>query len=195
MISSMTKRTYIFDFFGVICSEVAPFWLARYFSDSEAATLKDGLVGAADRGAISQKEMFRRLAALANIPQRQAEDEWFEYVNVDERMVEFVRQQRSQHQIALLTNSPAPFVRSIIDRAALAPLFDHIVVSSEHGVAKPDAEVFLLTLDLLGVPAQQAVMIDDNPRNVAGARALGMEAIHFESLAALSDALGELDDK
>jgi hypothetical protein len=43
----------IFDFFGVACSEVAPYWLAKYLPAAEAVTVKATIVGAADRGALS----------------------------------------------------------------------------------------------------------------------------------------------
>lgn len=56
--------------------------------------------------------------------------------------------------------------------------FGAIVVSGEHGVAKPDAEIFRIALRELGVAPELAVHVGDNPVNdVAGAKAVGIRAI------------------
>ncbi|MGN6610809.1 MAG: HAD family hydrolase [Angustibacter sp.] len=59
-------------------------------------------------------------------------------------------------------------------------LFDDIVVSGEEQVAKPDARIFRVLERRAGIPLAQCVFIDDSPRNVEAARALGMDAILFE---------------
>ena len=64
----MKYKCLVFDFFGVISSEVAPFWLAKYLSASQAAAVKATIVQAADRGTLSQDELFSSLAELAGVP-------------------------------------------------------------------------------------------------------------------------------
>jgi len=67
-------------------------------------------------------------------------------------------------------------------RAREAALFDRfrdIVVSGEEKLVKPDAAIYRLALDRFGLTAAEAVFIDDNVANVAGAAALGMTAILF----------------
>lgn len=67
-------------------------------------------------------------------------------------------------------------------RAAEAALFDRfrdIVVSGEEKLVKPDAAIYQLALDRFGLTAAEAVFIDDNATNVAGAAAVGMTAILF----------------
>lgn len=59
--------------------------------------------------------------------------------------------------------------------------FQHVVVSGEVGLAKPDAAIFSLALEYVARPADHVVFIDDNLPNVDAARALGMSAIHFTS--------------
>jgi 2-haloacid dehalogenase len=63
--------------------------------------------------------------------------------------------------------------------------FDGTVVSSAEGVAKPDAEIFRRLLSRFALTAQTTLMVDDSPRNVAAAAALGMRAVRFESPAQL----------
>ena len=48
-------------------------------------------------------------------------------------------------------------------------------------MVKPDPAIYRLLLDRFGLSAQDCVFIDDSPRNVEGARAVGMHAVHFIS--------------
>ena len=57
--------------------------------------------------------------------------------------------------------------------------FDGIIVSGREGLVKPDPRIFELFLERFGVPANEVLFIDDSARNIAAARALGMETIHF----------------
>jgi 2-haloacid dehalogenase len=59
--------------------------------------------------------------------------------------------------------------------------FEGIVVSSHEGVAKPDPEIFRRLLERFDLAAPRTVLIDDAPHNVGAARALGLQAIRFQS--------------
>ena len=57
---------------------------------------------------------------------------------------------------------------------------DHLVVSEEIGITKPDPAIFRSALDRLGVPADQAVMVGDSwPADIVGARRAGIRAVWF----------------
>lgn len=188
----MTYRCAVFDFFGVICSEVAPPWLAGYFPPAQVEEIRDTLFVAADRGDISQEDLFARLATLAGITPERFASEWNAQVRVDPDMVALVRGLRGRCRLGLLTNAPAPFVRGIIAAHDLEPLFDAVIVSAEVGMAKPEPMIFRAMLDRLGVAAPDAVMIDDNADNIAAAAALGMQTVLFRSFPQLVRALGVL---
>ena len=84
-------------------------------------------------------------------------------------------------------------------RAREAATFDRfrdIVVSGEEKLVKPDAAIYRLALDRFGLAAADAVFIDDNEANVAGAAAVGLHALHFTDEPTLRrqlTALGLLD--
>jgi len=80
-------------------------------------------------------------------------------------------------------------------RAKHAQLFDRfrdVVVSGDEKLMKPDAAIYRLALDRFGLAAHEAVFIDDNRDNVAGAAAVGMAAIHFSDADALRTELAAL---
>lgn len=57
-------------------------------------------------------------------------------------------------------------------------MFDAIVISGEVGLRKPEPEIYLHTLNLLNLPAQQCVFVDDIKVNVDAAAALGIVGVH-----------------
>lgn len=59
--------------------------------------------------------------------------------------------------------------------------FEHIVLSGEERVMKPDAEIFRRLLARSGRRAEECLFIDDVAANVAAARSLGFDAIQFRS--------------
>lgn len=79
-----------------------------------------------------------------------------------------------------ITNFSGEFWRPF--RAANAAFFDQfrdVVVSGDEGLMKPDPAIYHLALTRFGLRAEEAVFFDDNPANVAGAVALGIEARLF----------------
>ncbi|MFN3217874.1 MAG: HAD family hydrolase [Acidimicrobiales bacterium] len=59
-------------------------------------------------------------------------------------------------------------------------LVDHIVDCSDTDILKPDPRAFQRAVDIIGVPAQRMLFIDDQPLNVQGATAFGLDAIWFD---------------
>jgi putative hydrolase of the HAD superfamily len=76
--------------------------------------------------------------------------------------------------------TPGRVLRRLLADAGLLPCFDVLVFSDEAGVRKPAAAIFRQVLDRIGSPPGRAVHVGDDPvADVAGARAVGMRAIHF----------------
>ncbi|MBR2834294.1 MAG: HAD-IA family hydrolase [Coriobacteriales bacterium] len=184
-------NTFIFDFFGVICSEIAPFWLRRYFSDEEANAIKSNIVGKADTGAITCEEMYQQLGEIAHVSPSQVEAEWYDLAVIDAQVVNLVHVLKSTYRVVLLSNAPAPFLYRLLEANQLTSLFETITVSSEQHIAKPDPAIYMYLLQELGINAQDAIMIDDNPRNVAGAQNVGIQGIHYTDYKKLCEDLRE----
>lgn len=182
----------VFDFFGVICSEIAPFVLPKYMTKEQAVAYKATIVRDADTGSITQDEMFRRLSKIAHVPPEQLHDEFWSYVKIDPEMVALIEELRTRHRVALLTNALTPFFRQIAKKYDLERLFEIILVSSEEGLAKPDAAFYRLMVDKLGEKAGNCLFIDDNPENLEAARSVGMQALLFEGAGKLKRELAAL---
>ena len=77
-------------------------------------------------------------------------------------------------------------MRGYLDEVGVADAFDVIVVSGVEGVIKPDPQIYLRTLERLGVAPQEAAFIDDMRVNVDAAQSLGMHAFRFRGPRPLS---------
>jgi 2-haloacid dehalogenase len=84
-----------------------------------------------------------------------------------------------------LTNMEAETYPLRRERFEFLRWFDGTVVSAQEGTIKPDPEIFRRLLDRFGLVAERTVMVDDAERNIAAARALGMQTVHFRSPAQL----------
>jgi putative hydrolase of the HAD superfamily len=73
--------------------------------------------------------------------------------------------------------------------AEVLALFDHVIESSKAGVRKPDPRIYEMMCDVLGVPPQACIYLDDLGINLKPARAMGMTTIKVTSEQQLLDDL------
>lgn len=81
-------------------------------------------------------------------------------------------------RIGLLSNNTRDLRRELTS-LGVDSLFDACVISAEIGAMKPEEAAYWAVLNQLQVHPQRALLIDDSVENVAGAQAVGMEAVHF----------------
>lgn len=68
-------------------------------------------------------------------------------------------------------------IRPFLSQAGLADKLDGVVLSYEVGAVKPQPEIFAHALDLLDMPAGDALMVGDSWRDDAGAAAVGIRTL------------------
>lgn len=84
-----------------------------------------------------------------------------------------------------ITNFSAEKYERAKERFDFLHRFRDTVVSAHERLLKPDPRIYRALLDRNGLAAAEAVFIDDSPRNVAGAEAVGMAALLFTDPARL----------
>ncbi len=86
-------------------------------------------------------------------------------------------------RLAIVSNTgrtPGRVLRRLLAGAGLLDAFQVLSFSDERGVRKPDAAIFRRTLAEAGCEPAAAVHVGDDPvADVAGARAVGMRALHY----------------
>jgi putative hydrolase of the HAD superfamily len=95
-------------------------------------------------------------------------------------------------RLATLNNESRELNEHRIHRFGLCELFDVFFSSCWLGVRKPTRVIYEHVLGMTQANPASSVFVDDREQNLAPARALGMQTIHFTSAAALSRSLAEL---
>lgn len=185
----------LFDLGGVVCPwDPAPrlATLSRLSgldeSEVRARVWESGLTRDFDLGRYTSEEwrfaLNERLGL--DLDFEAFEEVMLSILTVDEETIALVDAIDPRIRVAMLTDNPPLFFDAIPRRfPALVGRFDPMLFSFQLGVLKPAPEAFSMALARLEVPADRVLFIDDTLANVEGARAIGMEAVHFTSAAAL----------
>lgn len=79
--------------------------------------------------------------------------------------------------IAVASSADRPVIEKVLDVAGIASLFAATVSSAEAGRGKPAPDVYVMAARRLGVPAEDAVAIEDAGNGMRSAAAAGMALI------------------
>jgi epoxide hydrolase-like predicted phosphatase len=139
---------------------------------------------AAALGLADTSDIWTSIGEMFSLPADQLqemEQDFWSCDRIDEDLVRYIRDLHPEFRTALLSNA-WPSVRDTLqNRWEIADIFDAITLSCEVGLAKPDPRIYQISLEALGLPAEQALFIDDFERNIEGARRVGMAAIRFQT--------------
>lgn len=84
-------------------------------------------------------------------------------------------------RLAILSNELDLFYGTgFRERLPLLGLFEVLVDATYTHILKPDPRAYQACLDELALPARHCVFVDDQLRNVAGAKRAGMQVVHFD---------------
>jgi FMN phosphatase YigB (HAD superfamily) len=98
---------------------------------------------------------------------------------LDTGLVEWIGRLRPTYQTAIISNAMDDLLEVITHRYPLVDAFDLVIGSAYERVMKPDPVIFQHALTRLGRTPGEALFIDDSPRNIAGAQAVGMAGVLY----------------
>jgi|BarGraIncu00222A_1022003.scaffolds.fasta_scaffold14794_2 putative hydrolase of the HAD superfamily len=157
-------------------------------SESEFFELYSNTRDHYDRGHADYRQHWQRFAEVAgvHIPpptvERMVAMESDMWTRLNPEMLELVREIKSNGlKTAILSNMPFDLLGELRRKFDWLDEFDVRIWSCELGVIKPEPEIYHACLAALGCDAARALFFDDRPRNVDGARRVGLEAHVFES--------------
>jgi putative hydrolase of the HAD superfamily len=105
---------------------------------------------------------------------------FFEALDPNEPMIELMRECKAGgHRMALLTNNVQewePLWRTMLP---VDEIFETVIDSGFVGYRKPERQIYEITLERLGLPAEACLFVDDMELNIEAARALGFNAVHY----------------
>jgi putative hydrolase of the HAD superfamily len=107
---------------------------------------------------------------------------YFDHLHPNQRVIDYMRGLKERgYRMAICTNNVREWEPLWRAKLPVDEIFTVVVDSGFVGLRKPEPEIYALTLERLGVPAETAVFVDDVELNCEAARAVGMHAVWFRS--------------
>jgi HAD superfamily hydrolase (TIGR01509 family) len=178
-------KAIIFDFFDVFRTDAYKSWLTAngipHEGDYFAASRR------MDMGELTPEQFLGELSRLQgrSVTLRELEAN----AKLDDEVITIAETLKENYSIALLSNAPSAFIRALFVEHDLERLFHEVVISSEAGMVKPNADIFEFTLQKLGVSPSEAIFIDDNEKHVRAAEGVGIKSLQFTSAKELKSQL------
>ncbi len=176
-------KAIIFDCFGVLLGNAYKTHLMEVErEDPERAKEIRAINHASDMGILSREETAEHISALFGMDTDEflAEQNQVEVPN--RQLLEYIAELKKDYKVALLSNISSRERLSIrFVNGELESHFDTVVASGDEGYVKPQPEIYQIAATRLGVNPNECVMIDDILKFCEGARAVGMQAIQFQT--------------
>jgi epoxide hydrolase-like predicted phosphatase len=191
--SNSSFRALIFDWGGVF---IAPRRIAPSTRQlEESLNIPEGTLSKllynndywtkAQLGKITDEEFWRLSLRQFDIVDSKGISKFKEKLFSGERvqlrlgMINLVKQLKRHYVLALLTNADDVFRPLLQTKFHVDQLFNHIIISAEVGIAKPDIEIFRQTCKIVNALPPECIFIDDSPANVQSAKSIGMYSIQY----------------
>ena len=110
---------------------------------------------------------------------RQDQDLLLAHARLFDDVIPFLRGLRDRGIKVAIVSNCAENTRPLLVKHGVDALADALVLSCEVRSAKPAPEIFRCALDRLGVAAEAAVFVDDQPGYCAGSVAAGIRAVQI----------------
>ncbi|MFF5714405.1 HAD family phosphatase [Streptomyces sp. 62] len=195
----------VLDFGGVLTTPLVPAALAfeeraglpegtllnALYLDEEMVRRTEDL----ERGAITQTQWNTAAAERVGVPADDLMGRIFADLRPEVALFTAAdAARRAGIKVGILSNSVGTDPWNLYAGHDLEHRFDAVVISEDHGLRKPEPEIFRLVLDRLGLPAEACVFVDDTERYLPPAAALGFATVHAKdprhTVAELEDLLG-----
>lgn len=80
-------------------------------------------------------------------------------------------------RVALASSSPMDNIMHVLEVCGLSDAFEHVTSGKQFLESKPNPEIYLHTLDLLGLPATSCCCVEDSVPGIAAGKAAGLTVI------------------
>jgi putative hydrolase of the HAD superfamily len=196
----MNYRGLILDFGGVVTTDV--------FAELSAFCVREGLdpgafvrvlrdepegreaFGGVEAGKIGQREFEVTIGRLLGVDDHGLLRRALGGLRPRPEMLDLIQRTRAADvRVGLLSNSWGEGEYDPYEGYDLDGIFDAVVISGDTGARKPEAAIYLIATDELGVPPRECVFADDTAANLPPAEELGMATVHFTSA---DEGIGEI---
>ncbi len=159
-------------------------------------TMSDPAMIAFNTGQIGIEEFHRRMCRSFRLTMDidVFKSLWCEIFYTMDGMEELVGRVLKKTAVGLLSDTDPIHWSFIRRRWPWISAIKNPTLSYEVGVMKPDAKIYLTAANNINTPPEHCLFIDDLRSNIEGARAVGMQAVRFESVSHLEQQLRNIID-
>ncbi|MFE2914563.1 HAD-IA family hydrolase [Kitasatospora indigofera] len=183
------RKGIVLDFGGVLTTALLPAALAfeqreglpagalltSLYLDPEGVRRTQEL----ERGTLTQTEWNEAAGRSLGVPHDNLMGRIFADLLPEHSVIEAAAAaRRAGIKVGVLSNSVGRSPWDLYHGYELEGLYDAVVVSEDHGLRKPEPEIFRLMLDMLDLPAEECVFVDDTESYLPPAAGLGFATVH-----------------
>lgn len=185
-------RAIVFDIGGVLLRTENPTFrqeLANKYdlqpSELERLVFDSKVASASTIGQTSEDAVWRNVAKkLALSPQtlEKLKIAFWAGDQLDQDLIQFLKACRPEYTTALLSNAWKGAGAQLAEKYGIkeGETVDHILISSELGVAKPDPQIYKILAETVNCQFNEILFVDDFIENILAAKDLGICAIHYQ---------------
>ena len=133
----------------------------------------------ADVGELTSLEVWETLGYQGDL--ETVEKEYLDMIELNDGFLEFIKAARERYKLAIISNDSSRWSKYLREKFDINKYFDVISISGDLKIQKPDERIFKLTMEKMGVSAEECLYVDDRRRNLGAAQKLGMKAVMLNS--------------
>lgn len=184
-------QAIIFDCFGVLTAD--PWHAFRLSLPKEQQREATDLMHQYSGGFIDQAGFVGQVAAITGQNPQDIEILLNDGKSKNLPLLNYIGELKQKgYKIGLLSNIANNWIRDSFLTPDEQALFDEMIFSYEVGMTKPDARMFSLACERLGVEPEEAVMVDDIDSYCQAAKGEGLQAIVYENFTQFSGAIDSI---
>jgi glucose-1-phosphatase len=153
---------------------------------SEALVFNSEPAAQSTIGKVGQNLIWQNIADELNLKLEELEDfkqAFWQGDQIDKDLIRYLENQRGTLTTALLSNAWVGMREILANQFKIVEgeTVDHILISAELGVAKPDPRIYHILASTINCQFDKILFVDDFIENIEAANQLGIHTIHYQS--------------
>ncbi len=174
-------KAIVLDMYGVIVKQTGDDfvpYVQQIFPNVSAEEIYSSWFKA-NIGEMTSLEVWKAIGFQGDL--EKIEEEYLDTIELSDGFIDFIEKVRNKYMLAVISNDSSRWSKYLREKFNINKYFDVISISGDLKIKKPDERIFLLTIEKLGVNAEECIYIDDRRGYLEAAKKVGMNPILLNS--------------
>lgn len=174
-------KAIILDMYGVIVKQTGDDfvpYVQQTFPDKTPEEIYEPWLKA-DIGELDSLQVWAQIGYQGDL--EKVEKAYLDTIELKDGLIDFIETVKNKYKLAIISNDSSRWSSYLREKFDINKYFDVISVSGDLKIEKPDERIYNLTIEQLGVAAEDCLYIDDREGNLFAAQRLGMKTIMLNS--------------